>query len=42
MTRTMDAYIRVSRVGDRDKESEAYRSPTIQRGEIQRWMVGLR
>ena len=31
----MDAYIRVSRVGDR--EGEAYRAPGIQRDEIERW-----
>jgi site-specific DNA recombinase len=31
----MDAYIRVSRVGDR--AGEAYRSPVIQREEIERW-----
>ena len=31
----MDAYIRVSRV--RDREGEAYRSPVIQREEIERW-----
>jgi len=37
MAKTMDAYLRVSRVGDRDKTSEAYRSPAIQRGEIERW-----
>jgi len=31
----MNAYIRVSRVGDR--EGEAYRAPGIQRDEIERW-----
>lgn len=33
----MDAYIRVSRVGDRRTKGEAYRSPDIQRAAIEQW-----